>query len=292
MICICSGFYILFLFSIVGLLVGEFIISIVILLISIGFFLILIISSIKKERAYLYNSIGILLILIGFLLYFIQLLFDNDIKNRLCGSIFVIICSIFIGMVLFFLKISKNVQKKKEGSKICESCNGSGKVLGFIKCPWCDGTGIDKRKADERPMICYFCANRGTCNRCKGSKYQKKYLLFGSKIICKKCVGTGICPICKDAPNGGYYITWYLNDDARVSGYKPIRQTNSKIKELTNVWENLRLNNTEIKRFEDFIRLPSYNEQEKIPSDEPSMLLYHLIEAEMERYEQYLGKFM
>jgi hypothetical protein len=192
---------------------------------------------------------------------------------------------------IWSVKMAAKIEKQKEKKvKICENCNGTGKMLKYLRCTWCDGTGVDNRKVDERPIICVFCGNRGTCNRCKGTKFQKKYRIFGSKIICKKCDGSGICPICKDAPNGGYYITWYMNDDARYTGLREIRETNKKIKELAKEWEELKITNKEILRFEDFIKLPSYNEQDKMPSNEPSMLLFHLVEVEVNRYEQYLSE--
>ena len=284
-------FYILFLFSLIVLIAGDFIYFITILFTTIGFFLIIILSSLKKDKAHVINPIGLILILIGIILFSSKFLFYDDIKYMICGIMMMIVSLIFLGVVIVIFYVGMIQQKYIEGSTTCENCQGTGKVLKFLSCSCCDGTGIDKRKIDERPMICYYCLNKGTCNSCRGTKLQRKYLLFGTRIKCKKCDGSGICPICKDAPNGGYYLVFWIDDRKGALCRQELWDADAKIKELTKVWEKLRMQNNEILRFEDFVRLPSYNEQEKMPKTEGSVPLYDLILAELIRYEQYLTKF-
>lgn len=288
----CSPSYIFFIFSVLLILSNEYFSAVLMLSFSIGSFFIIFLNLIKKEKSHLFVPIGIITILIGIILYSLEFLLRNDLESRISGMVFLIIASIFLVVVIIFFYLGKNQQKSNEGSKTCKNCGGSGKMLKFFNCPGCDGTGIDKTKLDERPMMCYYCRNRGTCNKCKGTKLQRKYLLFGTRIKCKKCDGSGICPICKDAPNGGYYLVFWIDDRKGALCRQELWDADAKIKELTKVWEKLRIQNNEILRFEDFVRLPSYNEQEKIPKTEGSVPLYDLILAELIRYEQYLKKFI
>jgi hypothetical protein len=180
--------------------------------------------------------------------------------------------------------------------EICKLCNGTGKYNRLLKCHRCKGIGKEPFKFHKRPLTCYYCQNTGECDRCNGTKYQKKYRILGSKIKCKKCNGSGICSICKDAPNGGYYLVHYINYFAHQ--YVPrdgnrIKETNQRILELRNEYERLRINNSNIVRFEDFARYPPFNKIRQ------GIGLYDFkwetfcdnINSELDRYDKYLRQF-
>ena len=297
------GFAIIAIFSILLWLTEYRIEAIAVMFLCIGFFSLLILSGVIKDKAGIFIYIGFNSILIGFCFLSTIFVFDDKPGTRIVGTILVIVCVLFLIIINGFILYESNIRvpkdlEKKEKLNPCYRCDGTGMRTKVKVCSFCDGTGKDPRKSDIRSHICYYCGNTGKCNRCKGTKMQKKHLIFGPEVQCQKCNGLGICAICKDAPNSGYYMSFFINDQARSGPpdgtSSRLKETNEHIKKVTEKWENLGLKNKEILRFEEFASYPSHDEIEKLNKSSYyedyryRHLLCDIVDSELIRYEQYL----
>ncbi len=81
-----------------------------------------------------------------------------------------------------------------KGIMICSTCDGTGKVWGYI-CSWCKGTGRGTEPCwwcnGRGYKKCYSCLGKGLCWSCDG----RGYSLF-SGIVCYRCKGSGRCDEC------------------------------------------------------------------------------------------------
>jgi hypothetical protein len=178
----------------------------------------------------------------------------------------------------------------------CKKCNGTGKINSLLRCRRCKGIGKEPFKSNERPLTCHYCINSGVCTRCYGTKQQKKFRIAGSKVSYKKCKGSGICPTCRDAPNGGYYMVWCLSKFAH--SYVPhhgkmIDDTYDRIIEVKKRYEKIKSNFKNTLSFEDFAKYPPYNEIRQGPGSFNFKweTLCGNIKSELDRYDVYLKQF-